>query len=146
MFGKAPPSFSHRSATRAFSHRPLITPDRLLRSALWTSVALNTLGVLVFAPLAVGRPSPLLPVSPSPFLAAQVGLVIGLFGGVYFWLARQRTIDRPVLVIGGLGKLGFFVLCVVYAAADHLPVSVAVSALPDLALSVIFLRVARAGR
>lgn len=120
------------------------TADRLLRGALWAAVALNALGALVFAPLAVGRPSPLLPVQPSPFLAGQVGLVIGLFGGVYLWLARRATIDRPVLIVGGLGKVGFFALAVAYAVAGEIPTAVAASALPDLVLGAIFLRAARA--
>lgn len=123
---------------------PLITPDRFLRGALWTSVGLNALGVLVFAPLAVGRPSLLLPVPASPFLAGQVGLVIGIFGGVYLWLARRATIDGPLLVVGGIGKLGFFALAVAYAAAGHIPAQVAASALPDLVLGAIFLRAGRA--
>lgn len=117
-------------------------PDRVLRAALWTSVALNALGVVVFAPLAVGRASPLLPVPLSPFLAGQLGFVIALFGGVYCWLALQSTIDPPLLVVGGLGKLGFFVLAVGYAVAGAVPAQVAISALPDVVLGVLFLRAA----
>jgi hypothetical protein len=120
-----------------------VQPNRVLRSALWASVAINTLGVVVFAPLAVGRPSPLLPVPLSPFLAGQVGFVIALFGGVYFWLARQPRIHRPLLVVGGLGKLGFFSLAVAYAIAGVVPIQVAVSALPDLVLGALFLWAAR---
>lgn len=119
-------------------------PDRVLRSALFASVALNALGVVVFAPLAVGRPSPLLPVPLSPFLAGQLGFVIALFGGVYLWLARQPVIHRPLLVVGGLGKLGFFGLAVAYAVAGVVPVQVAVSALPELVLGALFLWAVRA--
>jgi hypothetical protein len=121
-----------------------VRSNRILRGALWASVALNALGVVVFAPLAVGRPSPLLPVPLSPFLAGQVGFVIALFGGVYVWLARQPIIHRPLLVVGGLGKLGFFGLAVAYAVAGVVPVHVAVSALPDLVLGTLFLWAVRA--
>jgi len=120
-----------------------VQPDRVLRGALWASVALNALGVIVFAPLAIGRPSSLLPVPLSPFLAGQMGLVIALFGGVYFWLARQPIVHRPLLVVGGLGKLGFFGLAVVYAVAGLVPLQVAISALPDLVLGTLLLRAAR---
>ena len=113
--------------------------NRVLRAALWVSVAVNAIGVVVFAPLAVGRPSPLLPVPLSPFLAGQVGFVIALFGGVYFWLARQPMVHRPLLVVGGLGKLGFFALAVAYAAAGVIPARVAISAVPDLLLGAVFL-------
>lgn len=118
----------------------------LLRRALWASVALNALGVAVFAPLALGRTSPLLPVPMSPFLAGQLAWVIALFGGVYLWMARQPDITRPLLTVGGLGKLGFFALAVVYAIAGEVPSRVAVSALPDLVLGGVFLWAARAGR
>lgn len=114
-------------------------PDRHLRAALWASVALNALGVVVFAPLAVGRTSVLLPVPASPFLAGQIGFVIALFGGVYLWLTRQPVIPRPLLVVGGLGKLGFFALAVAYAVFGEVPVRVAISALPDLVLGAVFL-------
>lgn len=117
--------------------------DRIVRGALWASVGLNALGVCVFAPLAVGRASPLLPIAATPFLAAQVGFVIALFGGVYAWLACQPAVHRPLLVVGGLGKLGFFGLAVAYAIAGHVPVRVAISALPDLALACVFLWAAR---
>jgi len=116
-----------------------VQSSHILRAALWASVALNALGVIVFAPLAIGRASPLLPVPLSPFLAAQVGWVIALFGGAYFWLARRPTISRPLVVVGGLGKLGFFAIAVAYAVGDVVPGSVAVSALPDLVLGAIFL-------
>jgi hypothetical protein len=111
----------------------------VLRAALWVSVAINTIGVVVFAPLAVGRPSPLLPVPLSPFLAGQVGFVIALFGGVYFWLVRQPIVHRPLLVVGGLGKIGFFGLAVAYAVAGVIPTRVALSAVPDLLLGAVFL-------
>lgn len=117
---------------------------RVLRAALWASVAVNGIGVGVFAPLAIGRPSPLLPVPLSPFLAGQVGFVIALFGGVYFWLARQPTVHRPLLVVGGLGKLGFFTLAVAYAGAGVIPAQVALSAVPDLLLGATFLWAVRA--
>ena len=133
MYGREPPPT--RRAVRA---------DRVLRSALWASVALDVLVVVVFAPLAVGRPSPLLPVPLSPFLAGQVGFVIALFGGVYYWLARQPTVQLPLLVVGGLGKLGFFALAVVYAVAGVVPAQVAVRALPDLVLGALFLWAVRA--
>lgn len=120
-----------------------LRPDRRLRVALWASVALNAGGVVVFAPLAVGRASALMPVAVSPFLAGQVTAVIALFGGVYAWLALQSRVHRPLLVVGGLGKLGFCCVAVAYAAAGVVPARVALSALPDLVLGAVFLAAAR---
>lgn len=113
--------------------------DRALRTALWATVALNLLGVAVFAPLAIGRPSPLVPIATPPYYAAQMTLTIGLFAGVYAWLARQPRIDRPLVAVGGLGKLGFFALTLGYGLAGVLPASMVFNALPDLVLGALFL-------
>lgn len=118
--------------------------SRFLRGALWATVGLNALGVYVFAPLALGRTSPFVPIDVTPFLAAQVGLTIAIFGGVYAWMARQPVVPVSLLVIGGVGKLGFFGLSVAYAIAGQIPASMAISALPDLVFAIIFLLAARA--
>ncbi len=114
-------------------------PDRIVRTALWASVVLNALGVMAFLPLALGRPSPLLPLSVPPYFAAQLGFTIALFGVVYAWLARQRPIPCPLLVVGGVGKLGFFVLTLVYVLTGELDTRMAFSALPDLVFAALFL-------
>lgn len=121
------------------SRSPALPHDRLIRAALWSSVALNALGVAVFLPAALGQHAPLLPVVAPRFYAAQVGFVIALFCGVYAWLARQRVISRPVVVVGALGKLGFFLLFVVYWAAGDLPLGAVLQATPDLVLAIVFL-------
>jgi hypothetical protein len=123
-----------------------MSPDRVIRSALWASVALNLLGVAVFLPAALGHQGGLLPIPAPRFYAAQVGLTIGLFGGVYAWLAMQAEIDRPLVVVGALGKLGFFVLFVAYGIAGDVPWGVVAQATPDLALAAVFLWWALAGK
>jgi hypothetical protein len=121
-----------------------IARDRLVRGALWASVVLNALGVIVFLPPALGNPSPLLPIEVPRFFAAQVGFTIALFGGVYAWLARQPRINRALVVVGGIGKLGFFALTALYALAGDVPAGMAVNATPDLVLGTMFLWWARA--
>lgn len=121
--------------------------DRVLRTALWATVALNVLGTIVFALPALGRPSPLLPMAVPPYFAAQIGFTIALFAGVYAWLAVQPQIHRPLIVVGGLGKLGFFALTAAYAFAGDVPVGMALNATPDLVFAAVFLWWARgAGR
>lgn len=114
-----------------------------MRGALWATVVLNVLGVVVLTPPAFGRASPLLPIAVPPFFAAQMAFTIALFGGVYAWLARQPRIDRGLVVVGGLGKLGFFALTVAYCLVGQLPVGMAVTATPDLVFAGIFLWWAR---
>lgn len=114
--------------------------DRVIRIALWSSVALNLLGVAVFLPAALGLPAPMLPIQAPRFYAGQVGLTIALFGGVYAWLARRSVINRPLVVVGALGKLGFFLLFVAYWAAGDLSLGAVLQASPDLILAGVFLR------
>ena len=110
-----------------------------IRVALGAAAALNALGVAVFLPLALGRPSALLPVEVAPYFAAQLALVIGIFGGVYAWLATQPVPPRPLMVVGGLGKLGFWLLTVVYAALGDVPGSMVLQTLPDGVFGTLFL-------
>ena len=116
-----------------------MTPDRLVRLALWITVPLNALGVWILTPPAFGRPSALWPIATPPYFAAQLGIVIALFGGVYAWQATQRTLNRAVIVVGALGKAAFFVLNVVYAAAGQIPTAMAYQSAPDLLLACAFL-------
>jgi hypothetical protein len=116
-----------------------VTRNLIIRSALWSTVALNLLGIAVFLPAAMGRPSALLPIPGPRYYTAQVALVIGLFCCAYAWLALQRVINRPLLVVGALGKLGFFLLAVVYAATGDIPSKVVPQSSPDLLLAIIFL-------
>lgn len=120
------------------------TRDRVLRGALWTTVVLNALGFAAFAFPAFGYQSPLLPITAPRFFAAQVAFMIALFGVVYAWLAVQPRINRALIVVGGIGKLGFFGLTLAYVLAGDVPASMAVNASPDLVLAVVFLWWARA--
>ena len=115
----------------------------LLRGALWTSVVLNALGVALLAPLALGQPSAYWPIEAPPFYAAQLAYTIGLFGCVYAWLARQSVVSRPMLVVGALGKAGFFFLTLAYALVGVVPRAMALQATPDLVLACLFLWGAR---
>ncbi len=116
-----------------------MTRDRVVRGALWSSVALNALGVAILAPLVVGRPAPLWPIPAPPFYAAQLGYTIALFGIVYGWLAMQPTLHRPLIVVGAFGKAGFFLLTAAYAVGGDVPVAMALQATPDLVLASVFL-------
>jgi hypothetical protein len=134
----------HSIASRIFVIDPLrkearLGHDRVVRGALWASVVLNLIGVALFLPPALGIAPELLPIPAPRFFAAQVALTIGLFGGVYAWLALRPRIDRPLLFVGALGKLGFFALAVAYWAAGDLPAAAVPQAMPDLALALVFL-------
>src|SRR5687767_13302266 len=57
-------------------HEPIFSRNRIIRGALWLSVAVNVLGVVVFLPPALGIPSVLLPLSAPRFYLAQIVYVI----------------------------------------------------------------------
>jgi hypothetical protein len=116
-----------------------VPADRTIRIALWCSVALNFFGLLVFGSGAIGRPSPLLAVPIAPFYAAQLTLMIGLFGAAYAWLALQPTIDVPLLVFGAVGKIAFFSLFVLFWILGDLTWQTAAEASPDLLLGLVYL-------
>ena len=120
-----------------------MSKERIIRTALWATVALNALGVVVFTPPALGYHSAWLPIEVPRYFAAQVGFTIALFGGVYAWLALQPRINRPLIVVGGFGKLGFFAITLVYAIVGDVPVGMALNATPDLVFAAIFLWWAR---
>jgi hypothetical protein len=113
--------------------------DRVIRNALRASVLLNLIGLVVFAPLVVGRASPFVPVPVTRFFAAQVAFTIALFGAVYAWQSVQQPLNRALIAVGGIGKLGFFALTLVYAIIGDVPAQMVMSALPDLAFAGIFL-------
>ena len=56
---------------------------------------------------------------------------------------RQTHFNRALMVVGGLGKLGFFALAVTYAVVGVVPMRMALNATPDLILAGIFLWWAR---
>jgi hypothetical protein len=85
----------------------------LLRRALWVTAFFNAGGALLFFfPHSVGQlvPMPL----PAPILYSWFcAVVIAMFAGVYAWLALQDAPSRPFLVVSAIGKIAFFVICLV---------------------------------
>ena len=112
---------------------------RTIRGVLWAAAALNLVGVLIFGTAALDTGSGALPIPVPRFYAAQIALTIGLFGGVYAYLAGQLDINLELVVVGALGKIGFFSVTVLYWAAGDLPASAVPQAIPDLVLAAIFI-------
>ena len=82
----------------------------VLRRALWTSVVFNAGGALLFLfPGSLGQLADL-PAAVPLVYRAPFAFLVALFGGTYAWLARQPTIDRPLVAFCAIGKAGFFVV------------------------------------
>ncbi|MEO7520431.1 MAG: hypothetical protein ABIW79_01315 [Gemmatimonas sp.] len=118
---------------------PLISRERIMRVALWSSVALNMLGVVVFLPPALGIESFMVPLPAPRLYMGQIAYTIAFFGCVYAWLAMQERINRALVVVGALGKLGFFLLFAGYWMAGDVPATFVMQASPDFVLAVVFL-------
>ena len=119
-----------------------MTRDRIVRTALWISVVYNAIGT--WALLAPASWAGRLAATPAgvPFLyRAELAWVVALFGAVYLWLALRARLDTavvPILVLGAVGKAGFFGIYVLAWLRGELPGAAAASASGDLLLAGIF--------
>ena len=80
--------------------------EQLVRFSLWVTAPLNLVAGFSFAVPAnpMGQLIRLPQQEPSIYTLMSGGMV-ALFGIVYFWLARQEVLFKPVLGIGAAGKL-----------------------------------------
>ena len=113
--------------------------DRVIRYALWTSVAFNLFGALLFSFPA----SPLgrfagLPVPVPAIYNTMLAFFVALFAGMYFWLALQPKIDRPMVAFSAIGKACSFVLMVMLCLLGEIPSRSVLFASGDLIFACIF--------
>jgi hypothetical protein len=113
--------------------------DAVLRKALWTTAVFNVVAATMVAfpdslGGAVGLPVPV----PRLYTTLLWSFVL-LFGGVYAWLARSPKIDRPLVVLGTLGKLSVFAIVAGFWFAGSVPGTLLLLASGDLAFAMIFL-------
>ena len=112
--------------------------DLLMRRALWTTAVFNVGGALLFLfPDSLGRMAGL----PAPVPGVHATLLASfvlLFGGAYAWLARQPTIDRPMVAMTAVGKTAAFVIAVGFWTMGDLPATTVMAASGDLVFAAIF--------
>ncbi|MCU0646458.1 MAG: hypothetical protein MUF00_00565 [Gemmatimonadaceae bacterium] len=113
--------------------------ERLIRAALWSAVALNASGTALFGAHAVGVDTGLLPVTAPRYYMAMLAWTVALFGALYVWLLRQPAIDRRFVTLAGAGKLGFFLVAVLYGVLGEIPARAVLNMLPDGVLGTLFL-------
>ena len=109
-----------------------------LRIALIYTALMNLIGAVLFTPFFRGVQAWAgFPDAPDLYLWSQSSFIFGM-GLTYTWMAATRTPNRLVLALACYGKAAFAATLIGCTLAGQTPVMVAVSGLPDLALSVAF--------
>jgi hypothetical protein len=129
----------HVFASDMMAGGTMMNKDRIIRYALWISVAFNLFGALLFAFPA----SPLgqfagLPVPVPTLYSMMLALFVVLFAGMYFWLALQPKINRPMVAFSAIGKASSFVLMVILCLLGDIPGRSVLFASGDLIFACIF--------
>jgi len=106
--------------------------------ALWVGAFFNFGAALMFIfPVFLGQIAGL-PASGSLFYNWLLALFIGLFGAAYAWLARRPQIDRPLVGLAIIGKMGVFVVALASWLLGVIPLRGFVVAVGDLIFGIIF--------
>jgi len=118
----------------------VVSVDRtaILRRALWATAVMNLGGVVLFLfPDSLGELAGL-PVPVPRVYSAYIALVIAIFCGAYAWLARSPTIDKPLLLVGAIGKAGFFGVVAICWSIGDVAGRAVIGASADLAFALLF--------
>lgn len=120
--------------------------EQTTRISLWIAFVFNLLAAAVFAVPASALGQWLgLPGSVSPIYSVMVAFFVALFGCAYAWLARRPVIDRPLLVLGCIGKSGAFLIALVLWLCGEATTLLITVALGDLAFAALWFAWLRGG-
>ena len=112
---------------------------RWMKVALSVTGVLNMFGAILFLPASASlRAANEFPVGSHPFYLSIISSWIFLFGLCYLWLGIKGRNERLFLVIGAAGKAAFVVLAFLFVARGDIPVTTALSTLPDLVFAALF--------
>ncbi|MEB3293440.1 MAG: hypothetical protein VKJ24_09780 [Synechococcales bacterium] len=110
-----------------------------MRGVLWLGAFFNFSAALMLAfPQSLGRVIGL-PTPGSMFYPWMLALLIGIFAGVYAWLARRPQIDRPLVVVAAIGKVGVFMVAMMSWLLGEIPGRGLMPAVGDLIFAAVFL-------
>ena len=110
-----------------------------MRIALWLGAFFNFSAALMLAfPRSLGQIIGL-PAPGSLFYPWMLALLIGIFGGVYAWLARQPRIDRSLVTVAVIGKVGVFIVSIISWQFGEISGRGLIPAVGDLIFGAVFL-------
>jgi hypothetical protein len=110
-----------------------------VRYSLWITFPFNLIAAYVFA-MSASMPAQLagLPQPVHPLYSLLCALFIALFGFMYVWLARQPTLNQPLLFFGAAGKASVFVLAACLWLSGEVTAQIVYVAAADLALALLW--------
>lgn len=113
--------------------------DHVMRRVLVVAAIFNLVAAsVVLFPDSIGRFADL-PRAESRFYSWMVSLFILLFGGVYAWLSRRPVIDRPLVVLAAVGKMGVFLVAFTCLLLGELSATAFAPAVGDMLFGLCFL-------
>ncbi len=115
------------------------TRTELFRRILWLAAAFNVLGacLLGFPASPLGQLAGLPPEVPLAYRSIVTVFVL-LFAGTYAWLALQPQPNRPMVVLGTIGKGGVVVVVTALWLADAAPLNSLAAVGGDLLFALAF--------
>lgn len=113
--------------------------DQVMRPALVIGAVFNLVAAAIFLfPDSLGSMADL-PRSGSVFHSSLIAVFIVVFAGLYLWLYRQPVIDRKLIVLAVVGKMGVFVVSVACLLLGELSVKAFAPAAGDFLFVLLFL-------
>jgi len=110
-----------------------------MKIALIATGVLNMFGAVLFLPASESlRIANGFPPGSHPLYLSIISSWIFLFGVCYLLLGISGRNERLFLTIGAAGKASFVLLAFSFAALRDIPLTTALSTLPDLAFAAIF--------
>lgn len=116
-----------------------MTPDKIIRTALWISVPFNFLAAYSVAyPASFTGQLMGLPFEAPAVYSVLLAWMIALFGAVYAWLAMQKSINRGLVGAAAIAKAGVFINVALLWVSGHAAGMTVLFTSGDMAFAVVF--------
>lgn len=112
--------------------------DQVMRPALVVGAIFNLVAAAIFLfPDSLGRMADL-PRSGAVYHSWLIAVFIVIFAGLYLWLSRRPVIDRQMIVLAVVGKMGVFLVSVACLLLGELSLKAFAPAAGDFLFVLLF--------